>query len=1027
MRAYLKFLLSPGTVEAEFAGNIILDKSNQTLRVVPRYVFDDEKDNSDTLFSGRFKSTGGLILTGKLVFDFEVGIPSLPFLPNITITINHAVPIPGFPQIDKGWDEEKFFNSFLFTKDESVKLDAGVPDILSVDITVVEIAGAVSNALLSGGTAKVIVDKMVDIVSKYLDAGINLNGGLINRLKLSGDGIYLNDSLVMKEGQTVPAYGLNPNLDSYSIFSSYVEDFTFALDLLLSSDISLTFAPFGFEMWSYDKTISKTEIPIIREKKLDTLVFKTLPDTITFSLKSYDAVPANRAPKTVGSILSQTLKSSYKDIYIGNKFSDPDGDTLSYSVRSYDTNVVTVSRTGSFIRITPRNAGSTTVTVTASDGSLTATQTISVTVKAAPIAVGTISAQFLTVGGSAVPIDVSDNFSDPDKDPLTYFAISKNTTIATASVSGAQVTIVPKSVGTATITVIASDGSSTAIQRIAVTVSPVPVVNNAPEAVGSIPAQTLSVGGSSVVVNVSDNFSDPDKDPLTYDVSSNDTDVATVSVSDAEVTITPRAAGSTTITVTASDGRLTATQTISVTVSTESVGNNAPIADGSIPAQTLSVGGLSVAVNVAGKFIDPDNDPLTYDVSSNDTAVATVSVSDAQVTITPVAAGSTIIEVTASDGRLTATQTISVSVVSSTDTDTEAWIPDDNLRTAVRSALGLQAGDALTQQKMTTLTELTAPSSHIASLTGLEYATNLNVLILYFNSVSDLTPLKGLTALAGLAIGGNSISDITPLKGLTALTSLHLLGNSISDITPIAGLTALEYLWLGANSISDATPVEGLTALTLLDLQFNQISDVSFLEGLTALEHLQLAGNSISDVTPIAGLTALTTLDLRFNQISDASALEGLTALEHLQLLDNPITDLAPLRKLRANNPNIYIDLLIIDILIDLLDAAAPNVPTNPAKTALLPNYPNPFNPETWIPYQLAKSADVTLTIYNVRGVMVRQLALGYKPTGFYYSRTRAAHWDGKNNFGEKVATGLYFCTLRAGDFTATRKMLIRK
>ena len=96
-------------------------------------------------------------------------------------------------------------------------------------------------------------------------------------------------------------------------------------------------------------------------------------------------------------------------------------------------------------------------------------------------------------------------------------------------------------------------------------------------------------------------------------------------------------------------------------------------------------------------------------------------------------------------------------------------------------------------------------------------------------------------------------------------------------------------------------------------------------------------------------------------------------------------------------------------------------------ETALLSNYPNPFNPETWIPYQLAEAGNVTVTIYDMRGVVVRQLALGHKPMGNYRSRSRAVHWDGRNQFGEKVATGLYFYTLKAGDFTATRKMLIAK
>ena len=98
-----------------------------------------------------------------------------------------------------------------------------------------------------------------------------------------------------------------------------------------------------------------------------------------------------------------------------------------------------------------------------------------------------------------------------------------------------------------------------------------------------------------------------------------------------------------------------------------------------------------------------------------------------------------------------------------------------------------------------------------------------------------------------------------------------------------------------------------------------------------------------------------------------------------------------------------------------------------PTQTALLANYPNPFNPETWIPYQLAKAADVTVRIYTANGEIVRTIPLGNMPAGNYKSRSRAAYWDGKNEVGEPVASGLYFYTLTAGDFTATRKLLIRK
>ena len=110
-----------------------------------------------------------------------------------------------------------------------------------------------------------------------------------------------------------------------------------------------------------------------------------------------------------------------------------------------------------------------------------------------------------------------------------------------------------------------------------------------------------------------------------------------------------------------------------------------------------------------------------------------------------------------------------------------------------------------------------------------------------------------------------------------------------------------------------------------------------------------------------------------------------------------------------------------IAVLEQLLAAVTPK------ETLLLPNYPNPFNPETWIPYQLATPADVSISIYAADGKLVRRLELGHQPVGIYESRSRAAYWDGRNVLGEPVASGLYFYTLTADDFTATRKMLIRK
>ena len=98
-----------------------------------------------------------------------------------------------------------------------------------------------------------------------------------------------------------------------------------------------------------------------------------------------------------------------------------------------------------------------------------------------------------------------------------------------------------------------------------------------------------------------------------------------------------------------------------------------------------------------------------------------------------------------------------------------------------------------------------------------------------------------------------------------------------------------------------------------------------------------------------------------------------------------------------------------------------------PEATVLLANYPNPFNPETWIPYQLAHPSDVQITIYDMSGVLVRTLVLGHQPAGYYTGRSRAAYWDGQNGLGETVASGVYFYRLQTDETSLMRKMVTLK
>ena len=139
-----------------------------------------------------------------------------------------------------------------------------------------------------------------------------------------------------------------------------------------------------------------------------------------------------------------------------------------------------------------------------------------------------------------------------------------------------------------------------------------------------------------------------------------------------------------------------------------------------------------------------------------------------------------------------------------------------------------------------------------------------------------------------------------------------------------------------------------------------------------------------------------------------------------LKTLDPEVLE-AHLDILRAGNDGSLKYLQAIALLESVL------AEMRPEKTVLLANYPNPFNPETWIPYHLAKDTFVVLTIYDGSGRVVRTLEVGHQTAAVYESRSKAVYWDGRNGLGEQVASGLYFYALTAGDYSATRKMLILK
>ena len=373
----------------------------------------------------------------------------------------------------------------------------------------------------------------------------------------------------------------------------------------------------------------------------------------------------NLAPVPEGSINVQRSTEGGATVTndVAGNFSDANGDQLTYTARSSDASVATVSVDGSMVTVTPVGAGTATITVTARDpGGESATQRFTVTVQEtnlAPVPDGSINGQRLTEGGDAVTIDVTGNFSDADGDELTYTASSSDASVATVSVDGSMVTVTPVGAGTATITVIARDpGGKAAFQRFMVTAQE---ANLAPVPEGSINAQGLTEGGDAVTINVAGNFSDANGDELAYTAESSDASVATVSVDGSMVTVTPVGAGTATITVTVQDPADASTQqNFSADVEAS---NEPPQASGTIATDDLVEDGEPARLDVSGNFTDPNGDSLTFEAQSSDESVATVSMDGSTVTVTPVGAGTASITVTASDSEVAgATQSFTVTV-----------------------------------------------------------------------------------------------------------------------------------------------------------------------------------------------------------------------------------------------------------------------------------------------------------------------------------------------------------------------------
>ena len=393
-------------------------------------------------------------------------------------------------------------------------------------------------------------------------------------------------------------------------------------------------------------------------------------------------------------------------------------------------------------------------------------------------------------------------------------------------------------------------------------------------------------------------------------------------------------------------------------------------------------------------------------------------------------------------------------------------VPDPNLRAAIATVLGRALDDPIVPSEMATLMELNARDASISNLTGLEFATNLTTLRLHNNRITDISPLSSLTELTGLYLDNSNIVDISPLSGLIHLGALGLGGNEISDIAALSGLTNLTRLRLEHNHISDLSPLVanmGLGDGDTVDVRGNPLSYLSMKTHIPALQNRGVEVSFDSQTPPVAAdvnsdgsvnvldlILITSNLDTKGSNLAADVNRDGVVNILDLVLAAGMFDSAAAAPSAQLQVPE---TLTVVEVHGWLTDARALEirnpimkrgfavleqllVSLTPKETELLANYPNPFNPETWIPYRLAEDAFVTLTIYDPSGRVVRTFDVGHRIASAYESRSKAIHWDGKNDLGEQVASGVYFYQLRvensrseteAGDYAATRKMVILK
>ncbi len=361
----------------------------------------------------------------------------------------------------------------------------------------------------------------------------------------------------------------------------------------------------------------------------------------------------NHAPIVINPLPDLSLDENFSlyNIDISNVFNDEDNDVLSYSVTSSNNSIITPSLSGNILTLTETGVGIVSISLTANDGNgETATDIFLVTVNSinhAPTVINPLPDLDLDEDFGTYNIDIANVFDDEDGDALSYAVSSSNTSVIIASLSGTTLTLTGTGVGNIAITLIANDGNGGVASDIfLVTVNP---LNHAPTVVNPLPDLDLDEDFGTYNIDISNVFDDEDGDALSYTVSSSSAAVVTVSLSGTTLIITESGIGTAIITLTASDGNGGVTNdTFIVTVNAV---NHIPTVANPLPDLNLNEDFGTYNIDIANVFVDPDNDVLSYTVSSSNTSVISPSLSGNTLILSESGVGNATITLTANDGN----------------------------------------------------------------------------------------------------------------------------------------------------------------------------------------------------------------------------------------------------------------------------------------------------------------------------------------------------------------------------------------